>query len=233
MSGYFKRGIGGLVVATSILALAAGCASVSTHSHERRAVPLRAGTPEIFYVQDFEAPADVFRVDRAEPQATTLRNREAARLTRNIVWRIREHLGPSVALSPNDPLPRGPYWLIKGRFIRVNQGSRALRMLVGFGAGGTKMETEVEIYDLAGPTPVLVKRFQTTGGSNAMPGAFLNLTWWSAAASGGTLALTGIRYDITRTSREITRAISQELALQGNHPTNRRPMRPKTLGSWP
>src|SRR6202035_1685460 len=45
---------------------------------------------------------------------------------------------------------RAGVWLITGQFVRVDQGSRALRGLIGLGAGGTKMETIVRVYDLSG-----------------------------------------------------------------------------------
>jgi len=210
-----------------------GCASVSTHSLERLGTPVRKGSPEIIYVQEFETSPEVFRVDRPESEASKLRDAEADRLARNIVWRIRDHIGPSWSLKRSVNPARGPYWLVTGKFTRVNQGSRALRMLIGFGSGGTKVETDVEVYDMSGPKPVLVMRFKTTGGSNAHPGAIANTNPWSAAFSGATLAFSGIRFDITRTSREITAALSQELALQGNLPDDRRALRPKQLGKWP
>lgn len=210
-----------------------GCASVSTHSHERRDASIKHPAPEMIYVQDFDAPAHVFRVDRPEAEAKKLRAAEAARLSRNIVWRVRDRVLPAQTLAAGVEPPKGPYWLVTGKFVRVNQGSRALRMLLGFGSGGSKVETMVEVYDLSTAKPQLVMRFQTTGGSNAQPGAIANLSWWSAAISGSMLALSGIRFDLNRTSREITAALSQELALQGNLPLDKKALRPKQLGKWP
>ncbi len=210
-----------------------GCASVSTHSLERFGEPTRKIAPEIIYVHGFDAPADVFRVDRPEDDAALLREEESQRLARNIVWRLRDRILPSSILPNNEELPRGNYWLVTGKFVRVNQGSRALRMVIGFGAGGTKVETEVEVFDLSGAVPELVMRFRTTGGSNAQPGAIANTSWWSAGLSGASLAFTGIRFDIARTSREITASLSQELASQGILPSDKRATRPKQLGKWP
>jgi Domain of unknown function (DUF4410) len=65
---------------------------------------------------------------------------------------------------------RQPAWLITGQFTRVRQGSRALRILLGLGAGGTKMETITQVYDLstrARQRPLFT--FSTSGGSNAEP----------------------------------------------------------------
>jgi hypothetical protein len=206
---------------------------VSTHSVERFPVQQdRPRVPEKIFIRDFEAPPEVFRVDRSPEDLEEFRVVESARLTRNIVWRVRERVAPATSLGIESDIPRGPYWLVIGRFERVNQGSRAMRMLLGFGAGGTKLDTIVEVYDLSEKKPRLITRFRTTGGSNAQPGAVANLTWYSAALSGGALAMTGLRYDIVRTSREITAMISQELAQQGAIP-QKRALRPKKLGKWP
>jgi hypothetical protein len=217
----------------ALLLVFTGCASVSTHSRERFGEPTRTIAPEIIYVQGFVTPADVFRVDRPEAEAKDLREEESQRLARNIVWRVRDHILPSSLLPTDAKPPCGNYWLVTGKFVRVNQGSRALRMVIGFGAGGTKVETEVEVFDLSGAVPELVMRFRTTGGSNAQPGAIANTSWFFAGLSGASLAFTGIRFDIARTSREITASLSQELALQGVHPSDKRAMRPKQLGKWP
>ncbi len=217
----------------AVLLFAVGCASVSTHSKERKSVSSDAPAPKVIYVQPFEAPADVFRVDRPEKEAKELRDEESARLARGIVSRIRKRILPAIVVTPGAAKPGEPAWLVTGRFVRVNQGSRALRMIVGFGAGGSKVETEVEVYDLSGSKPKLIFTFSTTGGSNAQPGAIANLNWWSAAIGGSALALSGITFDINRTAREITASMSRELALRGMLPPEQRALRPKELGKWP
>jgi uncharacterized protein DUF4410 len=68
---------------------------------------------------------------------------------------------------------RADAWLVTGEFVRVNGGSRALRSLIGLGAGGTKMETVVRVYDLSRLSKEPVFQFDTSGGSNAEPGAVL------------------------------------------------------------
>ena len=49
--------------------------------------------------------------------------------------------------------PRGNFWLIVSRFDRMYQGSRMLRSVIGFGAGGTKLEMTVMVYDLSRRPP--------------------------------------------------------------------------------
>ncbi len=84
-------------------------------------------------------------------------------------------LGWSVEMAPDKASPYSlqPAWLIQGRYVRVYQGSRALRSFIGFGAGGTKMETVVEVYDLSVSGRVPAFTFETTGGSGAEPGGLL------------------------------------------------------------
>ena len=62
-------------------------------------------------------------------------------------------------------------WFVRGEFKTVCQGSRLLRSAIGFGAGGTKIETHVEVYDLASNSATPFLTFSTTGGSGAEPGA--------------------------------------------------------------
>ena len=70
------------------------------------------------------------------------------------------------------PLPRGNYWLITGRFDTVNQEQPlAESSVVGFGAGGTKLDMSVVVYDLSKTMPRPILLIETTGGSNATPGA--------------------------------------------------------------
>ena len=96
---------------------------------------------------------------------------------------------------PN-PLPKSGL-LVTGEFVTVKQGSRALRMGIGFGAGGTKVETKVRLFDLAQSATDPIATFTTTGGSNAQPG------WIAGEWVAGGPNATGLESDWERTSREI------------------------------
>lgn len=47
-------------------------------------------------------------------------------------------------------------YLLKVRMVRYNPGSKAARMLVGFGAGATSLDTHYELYG-ASPQPLLAE----------------------------------------------------------------------------
>jgi hypothetical protein len=101
-------------------------------------------------------------------------------------------------------------WIVRGQFTTVYQGSRLLRSAIGFGAGGTKVETKVQVYDLSQPEGAPFLTFSTTGGSNSEPGAILALTTdpVQLAIGGVSGAAHGLSEDAARTAREITAELS-------------------------
>jgi hypothetical protein len=111
--------------------------------------------------------------------------------------------------------------VIRGKFVRVNQGSRFLRSAIGFGAGGTKLETMVEVYDLSDLSHRPFLTFSTTGGSNAEPGAITGiatdpLTLGVGVVTGGAGGLAhGLTEDTKRTAREITAELSDYMYRSG------------------
>ncbi len=195
--------------------LLSGCASVSIKDERyggEVAEPSRL--PDQIYLVNFEAPLDAFQVDRAGGELEIFRKDYVEYLSAALAERLRKHLTPTVRVDSLEGVPPGNHWVILGRFARVNQGSRALRAGIGFGAGGTKLETEVEVYlreNLSDP----FLSFKTTGGSNAEPGVIsaigpggVTLMVVSAAASAGGGAAHGLSEDATRTARVIVATLS-------------------------
>jgi len=61
-------------------------------------------------------------------------------------------------------------WIVRGQFVIVDQGSRAMQAGIGFGAGQSHVEVQAQVYTLSDPDhPFLV--FDTNGASGHMPGA--------------------------------------------------------------
>ncbi len=59
--------------------------------------------------------------------------------------------------------------LIDGMFLDVDEGNRLERLVIGFGAGASKVDTEVDVYYGRGRRKLLV--FRTHADSGKMPGA--------------------------------------------------------------
>lgn len=211
------------------LALLSSCASVSVKG-EARTGKQPAQKPSKIYVADFGTKGGTYKIAGAEskdPEA--FKKKTAATLSAYLVKGISDHVAPAQHAAGVVGLPKSG-WLVSGEFVRVNTGSRILRSGVGLGAGGTKMETRVQVYDLAASTSPFLT-FETTGGSNAMPGLITSTGPVSAAFSMTTQAMMGVTDDAARTSRMITGALNTYLIQRGwldkNHAYSE-----KKLGSY-
>jgi hypothetical protein len=108
-------------------------------------------------------------------------------------------------------------WLVTGEFTTVFQGSRALRTLVGAGAGETTLQTTVYVYDLDVSKTQYVLSFRTgvpdtkndTGaGSGSLPSGLSSV---GEPITTGMGLGSGLKLDTTRTVREITAVLAQYL----------------------
>ncbi len=208
-----------------------GCASVSVDKVTPQGRP--AASPRKIYVQPFDAPTSVLRVDRSCKSLEAFRKSMTGQLAKATAERTSKRLVDAQVWSGAPPSSRA--WLVTGRFLTVNQGSRALRVIFGLGAGGTKVETVVVVYDLSVSPPRPFLKFVTSGGSNAQPGAIFGLImpnlWLSALDVLGKVG-PGLNIDIVRTSREIVAVLSEYMAREGMiSPAKVSPS--KKLGQWP
>ena len=196
-----------------------GCASVSVtkiQSQDSKGFVL----PKKILIQEFMANDSALKVDRQGAALQELKSKMATQLAGDLAKSLKENVLPAKTLASGTKPPREDAWLVTGSFLRVNQGSRALRSVVGFGAGGTRIETSVIVYTLKGPKPSEVLKFRTFGGSNQEPGPGIvmgavpmNLGAPFSLVYGP--AMTGLSYDIRRTAKEISAEISDSLRCHG------------------
>lgn len=215
--------IGGAILALGF----SGCASVSVDQGATYSVPQM---PQHIYVESFDTTQGEWNVDRQGPALADFQQNLQKMMVAAISTDLTNKLVPASATSSARALPPENAWVVRGEFVRVNQGSRALRALVGFGAGGTKLVTVVRVYDLQkgyGGMPFM--SFSTTGGSGAMPGAFTSLTPVTAVVSGIAGSAKGLTQDTSRTAREITAEISEYMYRNG-WISKAQYIPPKTLG---
>jgi len=201
-----------LILPCLTLALLSSCASVSVKG-EKRSAKQPTQKPAKIYVADFGTQQGAYKI-QGEPgkNPEAFKKKTAETLANYLVKGVDKHVAPAVRTASVAGLPKTG-WLVAGEFVRVNTGSRVLRAGVGLGVGGTKMETRVLVFDLAsGTEPFLT--FETTGGSNAMPGLLTN-PGTSAAISMTTQAMMGVTDDAARTSRMITGALNTYLIDRG------------------
>ena len=214
----------GILIAAAVLA---GCASVSVK--EDRWTQERLALPKRVYVADYEVPAEALAVDRTGADLEAFRQEKARNFTAELCQRITARIAPAVPLAAGVRPEKGS-WIVEGRFLRVNQGSRLLRSLVGLGAGGTKMEARTVVSVVQSRcTKKKIAEIETTGGSNAEPGLLTFPTPIGGSIRAVvSLAKTGVTADQLRTARMITAAMAEKLEAQG-HKLRGKPEKVKRL----
>ena len=198
-----------------VLSLAlTSCASVSVEDGTEHATQKM---PEIVYVLPFSTVHGDFNVDRSGTDLTEFKQNLQLMMKTAIVTDLTDRLVPAAAGTQADESRQRNAWLVRGQFTTVNQGSRLLRSAIGFGAGGTKVETRVQVYDLATNTGVPFLTFSTTGGSGAEPGAILALSTDPLQLAVGAVSgvAHGLSEDTKRTARMITAQFSDYMYRHG------------------
>ena len=76
--------------------------------------------------------------------------------------------------------------ILDGQFIDISEGNKLRRMVIGLGAGASKLETVVEVIQRTDQGSTEVMDFSTTADSGYMPGA--GITGPAGAAAGGAAA---------------------------------------------
>lgn len=193
--------------------LLSACSSVSVKDYRHGG---KGQKPQHVYVAPFDTAGGAFKVagDKDGAKAPAFKQSVATLLQDYTVQNVSKHVAPASKVASAAAAPKSG-WLVTGRFTRVNTGSRGLRVLVGLGAGGTKMETAVDVYDLANSREKPFMHFTTTGGSNAMPGLLSSTGPGSAAFSMISQASTGVTDDAARTSRMIAGGLSEYFGERG------------------
>jgi hypothetical protein len=219
----------GLVLTLALVS----CASVSVEEGTER---VTQKMPEMIYVADFSTAHSDFQVDRTGKEFAEFKKNLQLMLKTAMVADLTDKLVPAAAVGKSKQTGLRNAWLVRGEFTTVQQGSRLLRSAIGFGAGGTKVETRVEVYDLAQNPGAPFLTFSTTGGSGSEPGAILALSTdpLQLAIGGVTGAAHGLSEDTARTAREITAEFSNYMYHRGwiSEEEWIKPKRQRETDSW-
>jgi hypothetical protein len=201
------------VVISGFAALAfSACASVTVKDVDSSQGRKPTAAPKTYYVVPFSTAGTNVKENPNRKYPGQLAKEGQELVAKAVVASISKTLGPAKLV--NSPASAGrDGWLVTGDITRLSEGNRYLRMFIGLGAGGTKMETRVSVTNLPASNPPFLK-FNTTGGSGATLGAATNPGYTSPA----TLVLnarTGITDDANRTARMITAAIADYQVSRG------------------
>jgi hypothetical protein len=140
------------------LAVVAGCASTQVIDR-RPLVTGRLPRPDRILVYDFIAnpadlPLDSALVGQVAMSSTPLTAEQlqagrqlGAQIADDLVARIRDMGLPALAALSGTP-PRVGDIVIRGYLVSIDEGSSAKRLLIGFGAGGSELQTVVEGFQM-------------------------------------------------------------------------------------
>jgi len=146
----------------------------------------------------------------------------------NLVTEI-QALGMPAQRAAGPPPEDGiPTLAITGQFMAIDEGSRALRMTIGLGAGQSSVISNVQVFNVFPAGRRMVDAFEVTAQSGRKPGAAETM---GAGAAAGTLAtaavVTGassvaseafganVDDDAKRTAKKIASMLSNFFAQQG------------------
>lgn len=208
-----------------------GCASVSVSGEAWKKNPVPA--PSKIYVKAYTVGAAVVRADRSGAELDAFREKLGGEFSDRLVDRLSKSVVAAERWPGVDATLVPGAWVMEGEVLRLNQGSRALRAVIGWGLGGTKMETVTRIYEVEPKgKKSLLGELVTSGGSNAEPGAIFSGPFGAAPRLVLSASLTGVSADARRTSRMIVAAVSEKLSAQGT-PLVGEPMRAKRPSADP
>ncbi len=118
--------------------------------------------------------------------------------------------------------------LIKGEFVSIDKGSRAKRMLIGFGAGSGELKTHVVGYQITAQGQRRLGSGEIKAGGGKMPGMLIPVAGGAKAGRAGKSAVMSGGMNVKqekgaesigaaakRTAKEIAKALSQAFARQG------------------
>jgi hypothetical protein len=142
--------------------------------------------PQMIVVQDFVLPSDGAVLDRGvsarfervlDPSAGSAQSQaEAAKTADALVRALVQHLVeaglPAVRGNTAVDPGSGTVMIVTGQLLRIDEGNRTRRNLIGFGAGRSDVAADVQVYTAhAGGRPQLLQSFTADAQSGRKPGA--------------------------------------------------------------
>jgi hypothetical protein len=172
------------LLASLTLTLLAGCAptNVQQTSENTGALP----RPDRILVYDFAVSPDEVKLDeglaaeikqRYEGDQYTNRTPQELKVGHTVAYVVAAELvkkiqsdGLWAERAMGNPTHRGKTLIIKGQFLTIDEGNRAERVAIGFAAGRTDVQADVQIYELTAGGEQQVETLNASGESASKPG---------------------------------------------------------------
>lgn len=215
--------------------LLTGCISIQTQRHDFSKVNSTFKNPSPIVVYDFEVDPNQIKLNRSFT-AKLIRHFgsqtviEKKRIIANEIAKIistqvvddlnAKHLNAIYANKVN-PMIAVNSLIVRGQIIEIDQGNRLHRMLIGFGLGGSKIKTEIHIYQQTKTGLVLLTKFISIAHSSQFKPGIAPMTATVATLAGPVVLPLVVSTSINTSTellatdvRKIANHMAQEIADQ-------------------
>jgi hypothetical protein len=230
----------GLYLLAALLII--GCAS-ATVTPEAVAPPVTAVRPARIVVYDFAVSSAEVTLNQSilqrtyravqpnegsQPSQLETGHAVAKDLADSLVKDL-QGLGFTVEKRQRGTRVTGNVLIVDGEFLNVDEGNRLRRLVIGFGAGASKVDTRLQVYQVSDGSPRRVLEFETHVESAKMPGAAVTMGAGAAATGAVTVGSAAVAAGMAgvkahqssmgaltdETSEQVTAYLSQYFAKQG------------------
>lgn len=203
----------------------AGCSSISVLEEKESPKLAPTSLPREVWVRPFEVPRHGEFNAAPAPGEKDARARIGRDVAEGFLSKSAKLIAPARILEPCAPVPSSGL-LVEGKVLHVEQGSRALRLGIGFGLGRTHFDSSVRVYSLAKSRKDPWLSFETSGGSNMEPGLAgmlvpspiaipVAVSVIGGTVAAGAIGVKGVTQDAARTGRTIAAQVHVKLAEHG------------------
>jgi hypothetical protein len=183
----------------------AGCAGASVAPGVSN-MPATNARPTTVYVYDFAATSAEVTLNQgffqktyanmtdenAEQAQVALADETAQALSYQLVAEIQAMGLYAIRLPRGTPATGSNILVVDGQFTDIDQGNKLRRMVIGLGMGQSKLDANVQVYQIVNSVSTQIMDFNTHADSGSMPGAAIMGAPGAAVGGAAMVASVGV-----------------------------------------
>ena len=169
-----------------VLLAIVGCAGASVAPQTQNG-PASASRPTTVYVYDFAVTTAEVTLNQGffqktyasmsdenvEQSQVTLADQTAQALSFQLVAELQAMGLYAIRLPRGTPASGSNVLVVDGQFTDIDQGNKLRRMVIGLGMGQSKLDANVQVYQVVNGASTQIMDFTTHADSGSMPGALI------------------------------------------------------------
>ena len=168
--------------------------------------------PVAVYLYDFETDETVIHLSDEDRSPQKIAQQASRGLSKIIEKEMRDNKIVVVRQSGPFQVPEGGL-AIHGDLLKLDEGSRAKRVFIGFGYGATQLDTRARVYMRGSSGPEKIAEYEITSASGPKPGVLTTLPI-GMAIQGVSLLVFGINA-ATATLGEVNSTVAGDVEETG------------------